>query len=524
MAAWALGACMSALAAPDLPNGGFKGFAIVGDNPLSAGETASILAPFLRQEATPDLPARTAARLQRALRERGYAFYQVVLPDPTMSDTITFHIRRQTLSKVVIEGGGQYFDEASLRLAMPELQEKSSPNLHRLAREMALANANPSRQLAVQWQADADPDTLTARVRVQEKRPWSLAAAWNNTGTPETGRDRLSVGVSHHHLFERAQVLSAVVTTSTDRPSRVSQFGLSFQSPVPEWGGMILAHHLRSDVAGRFGVELPEYGYAGFDAVGPARETRVGYAHHFTGPPGRRSQLTVTVDDRCFEASDLAGQPQATGQRRSRPLVMGYAVDAEADRMAWGYQLAFVANLPYGQGNDVAAYRTENAQIQTHHWKAWRAAWQASAEWGAGWRWSGRVRAQYSPDLLLAAEAFGLGGVGSVRGVPERVVYGDSGLSATLEGSSPPLWQGLRLLAFVDAGMVRSDLTGSPARPRKDRLTSVGVGLRFGHASGASLSADYGRVLSGSRADPGAYPLAPSEGDDKLHVNVSLAF
>jgi hemolysin activation/secretion protein len=108
--------------------------------------------------------------------------------------------------------------------------------------------------------------------------------------------------------------------------------------------------------------------------------------------------------------------------------------------------------------------------------------------------------------------------------VPERVLYGDSGLSATLEGSTPLLWQGLRLLAFVDAGLVRSDLTDSPARPRKDRLASVGVGLRYGHASGARLSADYGRVITGSRADPGANPVAPSQGDDKLHVNVSLAF
>jgi hemolysin activation/secretion protein len=509
-------------------DGGFKGFAIMGDNPLTAGETAALLAPFLRQEATSEVLDQAATRLERALHDRGYALYQVVLPSQTMSDTITLHVRRRTVSRVVIEGGGEgegpHFDEASLRAALPELQEKSSPNTHRLAREVAIANGNPSRRLAVDWQPDAAPDTLTALVRLRAIRPWSLAAGWNNSGTRETGRDRLSLGASHHNLFGRGQVLSAVITTSPDRPSRVSQAGLGFQAPLPSWGGVVLAHHFRSDVAGRFGVDRPDRGHPGFDATGPGWETRCGYTHHFASRPGRRSHLLLTLDDRRLEASDLAGQPQATALRRSRPVAIGYATDRETAGMAWGYHVAFAANLPYGEGNELAAYRTENAEIETHHWKAWRASLHTSTEWRGGWQWAGRIRAQYSPDLLLAAEAFGLGGPDSVRGVPERVLYGDSGLSATLEGSTPLLWQGLRLLAFVDAGLVRSDLTDSPARPRKDRLASVGVGLRYGHASGARLSADYGRVITGSRADPGANPVAPSQGDDKLHVNVSLAF
>lgn len=510
---------------PASADNGFKGFAIMGDNPLSAADTAALLAPLLRHEPSPEVLNRAAARLERALHDRGHVHYRVVLPAQTLSDTISLHVQRRTVSRVEFVGGGEHFDPGSLREALPELQERTSPNAHRLAREVAIANTNPSLQLDVEWQPDPSTQTMTARVRVQEARPGSVAASWTNAGTRETGRDRLHLGASHHNLVGGGEVLSAAYTTSPDRPSRVSQFGVSAEVPLPAWGGRLVARHFRSDVAGRFGVDRPDRGHPGFDATGPGRETRLGYAHHFGHrQKGRASHLQVALDDKRLESSDLAGQPQASGLRRTRPLSIGYAAQSHAGEGGWAYEIEFAANLARGEGNDLLAYRTENAEIETAHWQVWRAGLQTTTTWGAGWQWATRIQAQYSPDLLLGAEAFGLGGVGSVRGAPERVLYGDSGFAATLEGWTPPLWMGLRLLAFLDAGFVRSDLTDSPLRRREDRLTSVGLGLRYAHASGALVRADYGRIVTGSRADAVASPSVPTPGDDKLHVNVSVAF
>lgn len=520
----ALGAAASAQPAQPPSESGFKGFAITGDNPLTASETAALLAPFLRRAGSPEVLRQAAASLEGALHERGYLLYRVVLPAQAMSDTITLNVLRRTVSRVGLQGGAEHFGEANIRAALPELRERTSPNLHRLARELAIANDNPSRRLDVDWPGDGVPDALEASVRVRESRPWSVAAGWNNNGTRETGRDRLSLGASHHNLFGRSQVLSAAYATSPDRTGPVQQAGLAYRAPLPTWGGVVLAHHARSDVAGRFGVDRPDRGHAGFDATGPGRQTRLGYAHHLVQKKGRRSQLLVAVDDKRFEPSALAGQPQATGVRRTRPVSIGHAVGVDEAGTSWEYRIEFAANLARGGGNDLAAYRTENPEIGSVHWKVWRASAQATADLGAGWQWTGRMRAQYSPDLLLAGEAFGLGGPGSVRGAPERALYGDSGLSATLEGSTPPLWQGLRALAFVDAGLVRSDLIDRPVRRSKDRLASLGLGLRYTPPGGALVSADYGRLIAGSRVHGTVNPSAPARGDDKLHVNVSLVF
>src|SRR5215217_1471134 len=47
-----------------------KGFKITGDNPLGDGETASVLAPFLRTDATIETLQKATAALEAALREK----------------------------------------------------------------------------------------------------------------------------------------------------------------------------------------------------------------------------------------------------------------------------------------------------------------------------------------------------------------------------------------------------------------------------------------------------------------------
>jgi hypothetical protein len=52
----------------------------------------------------------------------------------------------------------------------------------------------------------------------------------------------------------------------------------------------------------------------------------------------------------------------------------------------------------------------------------------------------------------------------------------------------------------------------------------VGLGLRYAHSSGAHLTADYGYVITGSRADRDENPSVPRKGQDKLHVSLSIFF
>jgi hemolysin activation/secretion protein len=234
--------------------------------------------------------------------------------------------------------------------------------------------------------------------------------------------------------------------------------------------------------------------------------------------------LTAGLDNKVFNASKINGV-QVPGQvdRASRPLSVGYTQRVESDSALWGFNVEAAANLPGGDGNELVAYQTEDARIQGAQWKVVRGGANYLSTFGSGWLVSARTQMQWSADALISGEQFGLGGSTSVRGTAERVIAGDSGLSTTLELSSPEWASGLRALAFVDAGWIANhNAELNSAKVSRDQLSSAGVGLRYGRGQFA-LTAEWGRVINGSTPND-SNPAAPKAGDAKLHVSLSARF
>jgi outer membrane protein assembly factor BamA len=92
-----------------------------------------------------------------------------------------------------------------------------------------------------------------------------------------------------------------------------------------------------------------------------------------------------------------------------------------------------------------------------------------------------------------------------------------------VEVSTPELVSGLRLLGFADAGYLRNNKPNALNRPSSDRLASLGVGLRFARGPWA-LSADYGRLVQGSRVPLTVNSWSPRKGDDRFYISVSARF
>jgi hemolysin activation/secretion protein len=133
-----------------------------------------------------------------------------------------------------------------------------------------------------------------------------------------------------------------------------------------------------------------------------------------------------------------------------------------------------------------------------------------------------RAQAQYSPDVLISGEQFGLGGLSSVRGTDiERPISGDKGIAATFEVTTPELVSGLRALGFVDAGYITNNNPNGANKPSSDRLASVGVGLRYAKGIWA-VSADYGRLVQGSRVPLAINPSSPQRGDSRFYLTLSV--
>ncbi len=501
-----------ASAAPS-PTFVIKGFKVTGDDPLGDGETSQVLAPYVRADATIDTLQKATAALEAALRAKGFGLHRVVLPPQEVGDTVTLNIVKFTIGNVAIEGATIY-DQGNVRRALPELQEGRSPNFQALAVQTAIANENPNKLIQLGLREGREADKIDVTITVQEKRPWTMALGLSNAGTRASGRDRFTVSGGHTNLFNRDHHLVGAYTTSLQKPDDVKQAGLSYRVPLYAMGGVIGATYTRSDVVGNFGT---------FTSTGAGQTFSVSYTHYLPPDAGRRSYFTFGFEDRVFDATVINGVVIGS-DRRSRPLTVGYSSHTYSDRGSWGYNFDFSANLSSGRNNDLASYQTETPRIDAVNWKALRGGGNYAATFAKDWLWSVRGQFQYSPDVLIAGEQFGLGGLGSVRGTDiDRPITGDKGFMTSFEVTTPELAPGLRLLGFVDGGWLGNNNPNGEDKPSSDRIASAGLGLRFFREPFA-ISMHYGRIIGGSKVPLAFNSAAPKRGDDRFYVNLSLRF
>lgn len=491
-----------------------RGFTIEGENPIGEADAQRVLAPFVRPDATLETLQHATAALEAELRARGYGLHRVALPPQEVGARVKLEIVQFTIVKVAIEGN-RFSSTDNIRRTLPELQEGRSPNFKKLAIQTAIANENPNKQVQVALRESEEPDRIDATIKVREERPWTLGAALSNVGgSPAAGRDRFTVTGGHTNLFDRDHQLIAAYTTSFDKPHDVKQYGLAYKVPLYALGGVIGAAYTRSDVVGNFGS---------FTSTGAGHTAGASYTAYLPPDGGRRSYVTASLDDKLFNAARINDivVPGAL-DRRSVPVSVAYSARTETDTAVWGYNAGVAFNTGWGPNDDLDSYRSEDPRITTTHWKALRGDLNYAAPFAKTWSWNARASWQYSPDVLISGEQFGLGGYGSVRGTDiDRPLSGDKGVSGTVEVNTPELASGLRLLGFADAGWLWNNQANGTGKPASDRLASVGFGLRYGKGAWA-LAADWGKLVVGSRVPLAFNSSAPQSGDSRLYLTLSV--
>ena len=133
------------------------------------------------------------------------------------------------------------------------------------------------------------------------------------------------------------------------------------------------------------------------------------------------------------------------------------------------------------------------------------------------WLLHGRVSGQFSDDLLIPGEQFGVGGSASLRGFEERSITGDKGYQGSLEIWLPSLTsQKIRFLIFYDT----ATLEFNDATAVSSDFSSAGLGMRWSWKQSFNLTIDYGKIIRGGGSDP----TINKDGDDKIHFNMVYRF
>ena len=491
-----------------------KGYRVDGPANFSEQQLAKIFAPYVGEGQNFESLRAAQQALTAAYLESGFGMVNTSLPPQESKDGyITITVKPLSVGKIILKGN-DYHDEFNILNAMPALQSGQTMNPSMLARQLRLNNENPSKQASVVLTAAQD-DQIDAEVTIADQHPWKAFATYDNTGTDQTGRSRVSVGFQNSNLFDRDQVLTAQYTSSPNNYNTVSIWGLGYQIPIYAWAHDINFYAAYSDVdSGTLNnlLNISSKGYV----------YGVRYQLNFANRGLYKDKLAFGLEYRDLQPSETFFGSELAFPLDLHPFTLSYTGSyTDPGKLDANFYLAALHNIPGGSIGQQQDF-TLNRLGATAEYKILRAGGTLIKVLPAGWYARLQVSGQYTNDLLVNAEQFGIGGEDSIRGFEEREVSNDKGLQLQAElytldwyADMPSSKLSARGVAFFDAGRVwRNDPL--PGEQQGENISSAGLGVRLGFGNHASLKLDYAHVLAGTSVT--------KVGSDKLHVLLVLSY
>ena len=489
-------------------------FAVEGNTVLDPVHVDAALAAWLGEARTfADLQAAVAA-LQAAYTRAGFGAVRVFLPEQQIaSDTVRIAVVEPRLRRVAIDGPAG-LDPARVRRALPALREGETPNADALARELALANENPSRRISVDLRSDAAGE-IDATVQVAAERPWRVGAVLDNTGTEDTGRARVGAFVQHADAFGRDHVATFQYVTSPSQPDDVRIAALNYRVPLPSLGDSLDVYGIYASVDAGVVSDL-------FSVRGKGRVLGLRYTQNLRPTATWRHRLLWGVEQRPVDnqVALLGGGEDLAPDITLHPASLGYAGAWSAPGRQLELSLTGVHNLPRGSRGRGDAFEAARSGASASY-ALLRYGVKVQQALPADWQVRVAVDGQYTRDALVSAEQFGIGGQDSVRGFDERELVDDFGTRASLELHTPDFGERVgpgafaHALLFLDHGWLRRNQP-LPGEATHRHIASVGGGLRFVLPPSWNLRVDLSRVVRGTDARP--------RGSDRIGFSLGYAY
>ncbi len=476
-------------------------YRVEGSTLLSNRQIQAAVAPFRgKQRDFADIQ-RALEALETAYRKAGFGAVQVFLPEQELQGgVVVLRVVESRIGKVEVTGN-KHFDTANIRRSLPSLKEGQTPNSRALADNLRAANESPVKQARVVLRPSSTPNEVDAKVEVEDASPWRVFSTLDNTGTNQTGRTRLGVGLQHANLFNRDHVATAQYITSPEKQDQVSIYSLGYRLPLYGLGDSVDIFAGYSDVdAGTTETPAGPLQFSGQGTVYGARYNLL-FARHGE----YEHKLVFGADYRIYEnvcsvgSFGAAGCGAAAADMRVHPVSLSYAGQWTSPAEQMSFYTTAAHNIPGGtdgKEEDLALARPGAKADYT----IFRFGFNLGKASKSDWQVRLRMDAQYTEDALIQGEQFGIAGWNSVRGFLEREIASDRGFSGSLEFYTPNIAprsigvDNLRLLVFYDAGVVELN-DPAPGDVTRQSISSAGLGLRMGIKKNVAVRADGAGVI-----------------------------
>jgi len=503
-------------AAQEIPRFPISRFEVEGNTLLPQAQIDGLLAPFLGPQRDFGDIQRALEALEESYRSAGYSTVSVQLPEQTLNDgVVRFKVVEGRIAAIRFDGA-LHHDEQNLQATLPALRVGQPPRIDEISANLRVANENPSKKLTLRLTPLEKEGEIAAQVAVADEKPWRLSATLDNTGTRQTGRQRLGLAAQHANLWNRDHTLTYQYQTSPGHYGDVQVHALAYRLPLYAFGDSVDFYYLDSSVnAGTLTAGPLDLAVSGSGTVFGAR-----YALNLPRAGAFEPQLQLGLDRKRFENRAVTGAIDLGNRVEAHPLLVQFNGRWQQGANDLSFLIGVTHNLPGGAEGGQAAFARVRADAAPRY-TVWRAGLNFLHVFDNAWQIRLASASQWTRDALIPGEQFGIGGIASVRGFDERAVAADRGWQMSLELTTPELCdaaagaQRCRALAFIDQGMV-TRLKALPGEQRQESIASAGVGLRYAFGRHFALQADYGRVLQG-----GGDRVA---GDWRMHFRVGLSY
>ncbi|MDH4294099.1 MAG: ShlB/FhaC/HecB family hemolysin secretion/activation protein [Betaproteobacteria bacterium] len=502
-------------AAIPAPKFDIQRYEVVGDTILGAETVQRLVTPHTGKQKDFGDVQRALEALEGAYRALGYGVVQVQLPEQDITrGVVRFNIAQPKIGKVTVEGN-EHFSSDNVRRSLPSVKEGETPNSDEIARNLQLTGEHPVKQTSVLLRSGANEGLVDVNVRVKDEKPWRLVGTLDNTGTSETGELRLGIGYQHSNLFDRDHVLSLQYITSPTDLDQVSIYGAGYRIPY---------YRLNSSLDVYAGYSNVDSGTVGnlFAVSGKGNVAGGRWNYYLPKWQDVEHKAYLGLDYRAFQNNVTLGGVGFVPDITIRPASIGYAGLKRFTASQWAFNGAISSNIPGGNDGEQRDFDLTRFGA-TANYNILRAGTSFAHAFSNDWQ--GRIawQGQYTDDLLIPGEQFGIGGPDSVRGYLPREVANDKGYSAQLEVFTPDFaakagltdkWR-TRVIGFYDFGDVRRN-NPLPGESAGQYLASTGLGLRLSYGKSVNLRFDVAQILK-------AYGTRQTD-DQRISANIAIIY
>jgi hemolysin activation/secretion protein len=472
-------------------------FQITGNTLIPQDQVDQLVAPYTGKDKDFADIQRALETLEREYRDRGFGVVQVQLPEQDITKGIVqLRVLQPRVGRVLIEGN-THFDNDNVRRSLPTVKEGETPNSRDMARNLQITGEHPTKQTNVLLRSGASEDQVDVNVKVTDEKPWRVFLTADNTGTKETGYYRTGLGFQHSNLFNRDHTLTAQYVTSPTEADKVSIYGGGYRIPFYDLNSSFDLIAGYSDVDS--GVVQGLFNVSGKGTIGIMR-----WSYYLPRLQDLEHKVALGIDYRKFENQVLfTGAPGSSvvPDIIVKPVSLTYSALWRGTASELSFFGSYAANIAGGTDGDDAAFELSRTGADANY-TVGRAGFNYVYQFRNEWQTRLTANGQYSSDLLVSGEQYGIGGPDSVRGYLLREAARDKGYAAQAELYTPDFGRAiglpdsfrLRLLGFFDYGAVRRNDEPLPGETTSDSLKSAGVGLRFAYKKSLSVRFDVANI------------------------------